>query len=176
MTIILGWPALLIYIMTLMTRPCPNVDVIDDFKFEEYYGDWHEMYYTKGAGGGSAECNTNRYSEHEDGSVTVVSATWSGMKGHQDMSLRTGSMHSTTGNSSMSISFDGVSSEKYPYTVISTDYDSYSVVYECGIELGFQRTEKLWILTRDALVRDTPQFNAMKLHVFPIIDKMFKKY
>ena len=53
----------------------------------------------------------------------------------------------------MSISFDGISTSKYPYIVIATDYESYSIVYECGISLGFQRTEQLWVMTRDALVR-----------------------
>ena len=68
----------------------------------------------------------------------------------------------------------GGDNEQYPFVVVDTDYEGYAIVYECGISLGFQRTEKLWIMTRDAIVRDSSKFNDMWNKVSPKIQALFK--
>ena len=73
----------------------------------------------------------------------------------------------------MAISFSGVTEEQYPFVVLDTDYESYSIVYECGISLGFQRTERLWVLTREGLVRGAKSFEEMKEKTLGIIDRIF---
>jgi hypothetical protein len=46
------------------------------------------------------------------------------------------------------------------YNVVSTDYTSYVVVYSCtGIVANAVLLEYLWVLTRDQLVVDSPEFN-----------------
>ena len=131
-----------------------------DFDFEAYYGTWRMMYMPK-KDLTEGKCHSQKFVDHSN-FVSVTTAYWRGDKPNQTMRRTEGRLHDTTGNSSMSITYDGISNEAYPYVVIDTDYDNYSIVYQCGISLGFQRTEKLWVMTRDGFVRESVNWEAMK--------------
>ena len=82
--ILVGWPAFLVYMMMLETRPCPTVTPIPDFKFTDYYGMWHEMYSTKGMHE-KGECHSSKYTDRGT-FVSVITASWTGTKPNQRMS------------------------------------------------------------------------------------------
>ena len=142
-----------------------------DFNFDDYYGTWRTMYMPK-KDYSEGKCHSQKFIDRTT-FVSVTTAYWRGDKPNQTMRRTEGRLHDTTGNSSMSISYDGISNAAYPYVVIDTDYNTYSVVYQCGISLGFQVTEKLWVMTRDGLVRDSVNFNAMSERALSFISQFF---
>ena len=56
------------------------------------------------------------------------------------------------------------------YMVLATDYENYSVVYNCDDFVGgMVKVEYMWILTREALEVNTPDWVAMKDKLFTIV-------
>ena len=65
-----------------------------------------------------------------------------------------------TGDASLIVSFSGEmpkSSDKPNYTVLDTDYETYSIVYSCGDVLGLASFDFLWILAPE------PELDDMKM-------------
>ncbi len=57
--------------------------------------------------------------------------------------------------------------------VITTDYDSYSIVHSCKLFLGFKKMEFMWVLTRKALEKGSSDFIAMDYKIKGIIIDKF---
>ena len=59
------------------------------------------------------------------------------------------------------------------YQVVDTDYTSYAIVYSCQNVLGVYHTENIYVLTRQALVKES---EAWKKKVKDILKKIKEKF
>ncbi|XP_074478297.1 apolipoprotein D-like [Sebastes fasciatus] len=131
---------------------CPQLCVQEDFNVTKYMGTWYEIeklpaIFERG------QCNQATYSLLPDGTVKVLNAEL----------LSNGKINSIEGvarvkNSSqpaiLGVSFfKGVPDG--PYWVLSTDYQSYSLVYSCSNYLGrLFHIDFAWILARTRVLTD----------------------
>ena len=66
-------------------------------------------------------------------------------------------MQADSGDASLIVGFNGKTpkpSDKANYTVLDTDYETYSVVYSCGGFLGLASFDFLWIMSREPELDD----------------------
>ena len=145
---------------------CPtNYQAQASFDPERYLGVWHEIYrdaymwYEQGA-----SCTTAEYTRLEDSSVEVYNAAkywfvgWYGMKGNAAVSDR--------GDASLVVSFGNkpAPSDRANYEIISTDYDSYAIVYSCqNFYGGWFSNESFWILARETTLSETKLAELLKM-------------
>ncbi|XP_070784638.1 apolipoprotein D-like [Enoplosus armatus] len=130
---------------------CPQPSVQEDFNVTKYMGTWYEIeklpaVFERG------KCNQATYSPLADGTVKVRNAEL----------LSKGKMHSIEGvakvkNSSqpaiLGVSFfKGVPDG--PYWILSTDYQSYALVYSCSDYFGFFHIDFAWILARTRVLTE----------------------
>ncbi|XP_051267280.1 apolipoprotein D-like [Dicentrarchus labrax] len=124
---------------------CPQPSVQDNFNVTKYMGTWYEIeklpaMFERG------KCNQATYSPLVDGTVNVRNAEL----------LSNGKINSIEGvakvkNSSQPAILDvgffkGVPDS--PYWVLSTDYQSYALVYSCFDYFGLFHIDFAWILAR----------------------------
>uniref|UniRef100_A0A4W6G772 Apolipoprotein D n=1 Tax=Lates calcarifer TaxID=8187 RepID=A0A4W6G772_LATCA len=124
---------------------CPQPSVQEDFNVTEYMGTWYEIEKLPAAFE-RGKCNRATYSLLADGTVKV----------HNAELLSNGKINSIDGvakviNESqpaiLGVSFfRGVPDA--PYWVLSTDYQSYTLVYSCSEYFGFFYIDFAWILAR----------------------------
>merc|ERR1712192_80388 len=157
----------------ISTGSCPSVRGMTDFDSSAYLGQWYEysnmfeIYQDVFAVG--AKCVRATYTEEGD-VVGVKNEYVSPLTGYGsiDGSARFANS-STVGelivnfNNPAGRSLFGRESENAPnYSVIDTDYTSYSVVYMCRpIFAGIFKKESLWLLTRDAVPSDATVETAL---------------
>ncbi|XP_029314081.1 apolipoprotein D-like [Cottoperca gobio] len=130
---------------------CPKPSVQKDFNVTEYMGTWYEIeklpaVFERGT------CNKATYSLLADGTVKVRNAEL----------LSNGKINSIEGvakvkNSSqpaiLDVSFfKGVPGS--PYWVLSTDHQSYSLVYSCSDYFGHFHVDFAWILARTRVLTE----------------------
>ncbi|KAM3838345.1 apolipoprotein D-like [Diretmus argenteus] len=124
---------------------CPRPSVQKDFNITEYMGTWYEIeklpaLFEKG------KCNQATYTLLSDGTVSVRNAEL----------LSNGQVNSIEGVAKvkdpsepaiLDVSFFK-GAPGAPYWVLSTDYQSYSLVYSCSDYLGLFHIDFAWILAR----------------------------
>merc|ERR1712037_236117 len=153
------------------TGSCPPVRGMSDFDVSAYLGQWYEysnmfeIYQDVFAVG--AKCVRATYVE-EGGTVGVKNEYVSPLTGYGsiDGSARFANS-SAVGelivnfNNPAGRSLFGRDPNAPNYSVVDTDYTSYSVVYMCRPVAGIFKKESLWLLTRDALPSDATVDTAL---------------
>lgn len=131
---------------------CPKPSVQENFNLTKYLGTWYEIEKLPAAFE-RGTCNQATYSLLDDGTVKV----------HNAELLANGKINSIQGvatvrNSSQPAILDvgffkGVPDA--PYWVLSTDYQTYALVYSCSNYFGLFHIDFAWILARSrALTED----------------------
>merc|ERR1711911_62603 len=148
----------------ISTGSCPSVRGMTNFDYSAYLGQWYEysnmfeIYQDVFAVG--AKCVRATYTE-EGNTVGVKNEYVSPLTGYGsiDGSARFANL-STVGelivnfNNPAGRSLFGGDPSAPNYSVVDTDYTSFSVVYMCRPIAGIFKKESLWLLTRDALPSD----------------------
>ena len=136
---------------------CPrNYSPQATLDLDRYVGEWYEIHRDKWT---PFEillgCDTAKYTAQPDGTVSVQNQGhrfiqgWSGVTGT--------AVVADTGDASLIVSFGGnvpSPSDTPNYTVLSTDYETYSIVYGCGNIMGVASWDFLWILSRTPEISD----------------------
>ena len=105
------------------------------------------------------------YRPQEDGTIIVHNSGWRSLFGWSQVKGR--AVPANTGDASLIVSFSGKTpspSDKANYSVMDTDYDTYSIVYSSG-RFGF---DYLWVLAREKQLDD----DTMKSIVAKINEKL----
>ncbi|KAK1162653.1 apolipoprotein Db [Acipenser oxyrinchus oxyrinchus] len=136
---------------------CPKPPVQNNFELSKYLGTWYEIEklpacFEKG------NCVQATYSLNEDATIKVL---------NQEV-LPNGKTHSIEGTAvsrnleepaKLGVSFSFFQPYS-PYWVLSTDYESHSLVYSCSNVLGIFYVDFAWILAR---TRTLPAENVTQL-------------
>ncbi|XP_076601717.1 apolipoprotein D-like [Chaetodon auriga] len=141
----------------IMPGRCPKPAVQENFDAARYLGTWYDIQklphaFQKG------ECSTATYSLKSPGVVGVLNREL----------LADGTINSISGSAmakdpsepaKLVVSFFE-NSPPAPYWVLSTDYDSYSLVYSCT-DLGVLHVDFAWIMSRKPTM---PEETIEELH------------
>ncbi|XP_020490937.2 apolipoprotein D-like [Labrus bergylta] len=125
---------------------CPKLPVQANFDSSRYVGKWYEIMklptqFQKG------ECGTATYSPKSPGVIGVLNREL----------LKDGSINFIVGSAKvkhpsepakLEVSFTDIPSPPGPYWVLSSDYETHSLVYGCS-DFGLFRLEFAWILSRE---------------------------
>ncbi|KAM9713211.1 apolipoprotein D-like [Menidia menidia] len=130
---------------------CPESTVQEDFNAAKYMGTWYEIEKLP-AWFQTGRCTQATYSLLSDGTVSV----------RNENILSDGTVASIQGTArvidpsqpaNLGVSFfKGVPDA--PYTVVSTDYQSYALVYSCSDYFGLFYIDFAWILARSRALTD----------------------
>ena len=133
---------------------CPTYERMEDFDLTLYYGRWFEQvrdkstFYEIGD-----DCVCANYSANDDGTTRVRNNNYNDKDGWTggtitafDVGVEGGIYVSWTGN-------EPPTGTQPNYNIIHTDYDNYTIVYDCG-EFKGQTFENLWILSRTPVLSD----------------------
>jgi len=156
----------------ISTGSCPSVRGMADFDLSAYLGQWYEysnmfeIYQDVFAVG--AKCVRATYVE-EGGTVGVKNEYVSPLTGYGSIdgsarfanSSAVGELIVNFNNPAAGRSLFGRDPNAPNYSVVDTDYTSYSVVYMCRPVAGIFKKESLWLLTRDALPSDATVDTAL---------------
>merc|ERR1712219_2674 len=156
----------------ISTGSCPSVRGMTDFDSSAYLGQWYEysnmfeIYQDVFAVG--AECVRATYTAEGD-TVGVKNEYVSPLTGYGSIvgsarfanSSSVGELIVNFNNPAGRSLFGGSDPNLPNYSVINTDYTSYSVVYMCRPIAGIFKKESLWLLTRDGLPSDATVETAL---------------
>uniref|UniRef100_A0A8C2WX26 Apolipoprotein D n=1 Tax=Cyclopterus lumpus TaxID=8103 RepID=A0A8C2WX26_CYCLU len=149
--------ALAVNAQVIMPGRCPKPAVQENFDTARYLGKWYDIQrlphaFQKG------ECCTATYSLKSPGVVGVFN----------NEVLADGTINSITGSATakdplepakLQVSFFE-NAPPAPYWVLSTDYDTYSLVYSCT-DLGVMHVDFAWIMSREPSL---PEETLEELH------------
>ena len=123
---------------------CPIYEPLDSFDVESYTGIWYELQRDKEFMSGYGECGTAQYSLREQGGVNVQNSEY--VEGSGKNSIAGYALPSAFFPGYLNVFFfAGYGGE---YSIIDTDYTSYSIVYGCT-QFGPFKSELTWVLVRD---------------------------
>ena len=128
---------------------CPEVPTVQNLDASRYVGKWYEMArdqqipFELGA-----SCTTAHYTVRDDGDLDVANRSWYWYAFGQYISVH-GKARCDTAHGECTVGFFGqpVTGEAN-YRVLNTDYDNYSVVYNCS-PFGMGKFEVMWLLSRN---------------------------
>ena len=134
---------------------CPDYVPMAEFNMERYLGTWYEAerYFTVLEAG--SRCVSTNYTKAVDGRVLVsnqITNRLTGIKRVVEGEIRNvvkgAESKLNVKYSTLPVPFET------QYSVLDTDYDSYSVVWSCS-SIGPLRTQNAWVMTRERLAPGT---------------------
>lgn len=91
-SLLIGWPILILWIMILTVKPCPEyIKSIEKLDLDKYAGTWHEMYRSIDTPSEGGECHTARY-QVRTGYIRATVFDLFGKKGMQTHRTRNGKL------------------------------------------------------------------------------------
>ena len=122
---------------------CPQVTLQSNFEISKYMGDWYELVRNKDMRYEHGDCGMAHYSLESDGHVKVVNSE-----------LVDGEVDDITGEAycdddkpaQCHVRFSKLSPYG-DYKVLSTDYDTHSLVFSC-FSIGIAHWKWVWLLSR----------------------------
>ncbi|KAJ2953455.1 hypothetical protein O0L34_g1049 [Tuta absoluta] len=150
----------------------PNIEVVKNFNASAYLGTWHliESYWSQFQVG---DCVDATYTIQSNGSVLVYNTQVM----NQTLDAMTGVavlVPSNDGSGKLSVTFPDA---PFPieYWVISTDYDTYALVYACVDLPNNQQQIWSWKMSRTRSLSDTAiaNINAAISNVWPLNDMYY---
>nr|ACQ58641.1 Apolipoprotein D precursor [Anoplopoma fimbria] len=124
--------------------PCPNPKVQPDFNLQQYQGKWYEIEKLP-ASFEKGKCIEANYALRKDGTIQVLNAQL--YKGKVSVAEGTAVIRDLNEPAKLGVSFSYFSPYS-PYWVLTTDYNSSSVVYSCTSILNIFHIDFAWILSR----------------------------
>ena len=163
-----GWLTLI-----LLNSPCDNPALQANFDVKRYTGTWYELQRSQLIPFESGECVTARYTAQPDGSIEVKNTQ---LIGDQPKDIVGRAYASTFTPGSLEVIFYAELGANY--RVVSTDYDSYAVVYSCTTILGNSLTifKYAWVLARQPLVQGSAAYKDLMRKVQPVITGLLPNF
>ena len=136
---------------------CPkDYKPMETFDLARYTGKWYEIVRDKYTPFELfSSCVTAEYTANADDTITVHNSAYRLIFGTHDATAT--AVQSSSGDASLVVNFKGSvpdPTDKANYTVLDTDYDTYSVVYSCGEFMGLASFDFLWVLSREPTMDD----------------------
>ena len=123
---------------------CQTVELQENFDAQRYLGVWYELARDKTIPFEQGECNQATYSLNEDGTLAVLNTEYL----EKSDSINRADAVAKCNGAKCTVDFGGMSPPG-DYRVVSTDYESYAIVYSCTDLAGFMRFEYSWVLARN---------------------------
>merc|ERR1712154_181030 len=128
-------------------RRCPrDYSPMESLDLDRYLGTWYEI---------QLGCDIAEYTANDDCTITVKNSGHRPIQGWS--SVEGSAVLADSGDASLIVSFSGNTpspSDEANYTVLDTDYETYSIVYSCGNIAGLASFDFLWILAREPQLDD----------------------
>eukprot|EP01123_Difflugia_compressa_P015987 TRINITY_DN942_c0_g3_i1.p1 TRINITY_DN942_c0_g3~~TRINITY_DN942_c0_g3_i1.p1 ORF type:complete len:186 (+),score=33.99 TRINITY_DN942_c0_g3_i1:61-618(+) len=135
---------------------CQRVTPTLSFDVSKYLGKWYDLYHLPFYEEENSDCITAEYSLKSDGHVEVFnSERVGGINGTFTSATGDAYAPDPTQPAKLAVAFGGVDVYRAPYWVVSTDYNSYSLVFSCVSVAGLYHFEYAWILSRTPSLPDT---------------------
>uniref|UniRef100_A0A182W0X5 Apolipoprotein D n=1 Tax=Anopheles minimus TaxID=112268 RepID=A0A182W0X5_9DIPT len=133
-------------------RACPTgIDAMQYFSVESYLGKWYEMQRYESEFELNYDCVQVQYTLNEDDSVQVSNSAYNLFNGSTINALGRAVLSFPDEEiiqGKLNVSFFGAPNDLSNYWVLDTDYQTFSVVWNCQ-PLGEQQSEEsFWVLSR----------------------------
>ncbi|EGK96847.1 AGAP013451-PA [Anopheles gambiae str. PEST] len=136
----------------MFDRPCPtNVPVKQYFEVDSYLGKWYEMQRYESEFEENFDCVQVRYTLNEDDSVQVSNSAYNLFNGSSINALGRAVLSfpdEEVVQGKLNVSFFGAPNDLSNYWVLDTDYETFSVVWNCQPRGEEQSEESFWVLSR----------------------------
>ena len=150
-----------------------------DFDEDKYLGRWHEMFRHKYVPYEYADCSTATYTKRNPNLIKIDNREY-----ELDNQQWARNNDFPEGKAIVSAWRQGLVNVKFfelapwaNYMVLSTDYETYSIVYNCDdFAGGTYKDQWLWVLTREALEVGSDEWKEMRDKVFKIIKSKVGAY
>jgi apolipoprotein D and lipocalin family protein len=147
---------------------CSSYTSQASFDKAKYLGKWHEIHGDYGNPGEfGAACTTAQYRLKTDGDIQVTNRGnyWWLLGGYVHLG---GDARCNNSDGRCTVAFYGSAlTNPENYKILSTDYTSYTIVYNCNDKDNNQKEEILWIMGRNPTLDDAT-FAAAKARVLEV--------